>query len=223
MKDIVFVVASVLLYFGGAILVSYCLFWYFASKQSNPSLAPNTSVKLIGAGGSYRCHYLRQDDDYLVFSNPLQADHYVPIRTGERVMVCSAAVGGFATFHSEVVERDPERHELKLALPNFVRRTERRAVDRLTTLAGEDILFDGEPAEIVDHSSKGMCVIACERPKQGEIVHVALPSQGVSATGWALDSVPASFGKKTSYKIHIQFQEEQTFSLRSTRKRARAK
>lgn len=221
MKDVVYVVALVCLYFGGAILVSYCMFWYFASKQADPCLAENTSVKLVGPGGTYRCHYLRRDDDFLIFSNPLQADRFVPIRPGEKMMVCSASSKGFVTFSTQVLERDANRHELKLALPNFIKRSERRAAPRLTSLKGEDVLLDGEPAEIVDHSPIGMCVLASDRPQQGEVVHVALPSHGVSASGWAVDAVPASIGKYASFKVHIQFQEEQTFSQRLTKRLAK--
>ena len=158
-----------------------------------------------------------------MFSNPLQADRYVPIRTGEKLMVCSAAATGFVTFRSEVIERDPERHELKMGLPHFIKKVERRGTPRLKTLAREDVLLDGEPAEIVDHSSMGMGVIANERPDRGAVVHICLPSQDVNAFGWALEAVPAAFGKRPGFRVHVQFQEEQTFSEKATRRREKAR
>lgn len=219
MKDVVFVFATICLYFGGAVLVTYCLFWYIASKQANPGLSPNSTVKLVGPGGSYRCHFLRQDDEFLVFSNPLQADRYIPIRVGEKLMVSAAAINSFVAFRSEVIARDAEKHELSLRRPNFVKRTERRSTQRLKTLAGEDVLLEGEPAEIIDHSSMGICVLATTRPSPAAVVRVSLPAYGVDGFGWAIESAPAAFGRRAGYRVHIQFQEEQTFADRKANRK----
>ena len=61
-------IATVLLLFGGSMIISYCVTWYLSSRAHHVKLAANIPVRLIGEGGTYRCHFLRSDGDMLIFT-----------------------------------------------------------------------------------------------------------------------------------------------------------
>ncbi len=207
MIEIVKVVASVVLFFGGSLLVSYCVASYIAARKHRIELSEGTAVRLVGPGGAYRCHFHGFRDDNLVFSSPIQADRYVPIRCGEKVYVQAPGSGCMLSFRTVVVQRDSEAHELVLASPQYVRRNERRTEKRATTLAGEDALIDGELASIVDLSAAGACFLAKRRPCPGDRLRIVLPSSELDAEAWTLDSTPAEIGPHKGFKVRVQFTE----------------
>lgn len=207
MLDIAKVVASVVLFFGGSLLVSYVIASYFSDRKHRVEIAEGTAVRLVGPGGAYRCHFMGFRDELLVFSSPIQADRYVPIRAGEKVYIQAPGKDCMLSFRTTVMERDNDAHELVLAAPDYVRRNERRTEERLKTLAGEDALIDGELAQIVDVSVAGACLLSRRRPEPGERMRVLLPSSGIDAFGWALESTPSEMGTHQGYKVRIQFTE----------------
>ena len=200
-------IATIVLLFGGSMLITYCLTWYVSSRGHRVGLAPNSPVRLIGAGGSYRCHYLRSEGRTLVFSSPLQADRYIPLRPGEKVLVHAPGDGHFLAFRSEVVGRNGEAHEIQLQAPAYVRRVDRRSEERSTGNASEDVVLNGEMASIIDLSANGACVLASRFPKPGERVFLALPSADSHALGWVLEAMPSAFGHRPGYKVRIRFIE----------------
>jgi Flagellar protein YcgR len=207
MIDIVKVVASVVLFSGGSLLVSYCVASYFSARKHRIDLVEGTSVRLIGPGGAYRCHFMGERNENLVFSSPIQADRYVPIRCGEKVYVQAPGDGCMLSFRTTVIQRDSEAHELILASPQYVRRSERRTEHRITSLVGEDALIDGELATIVDLSAAGACLLSRRRPCPGDRLRVVLPSSDLDADAWALDATPAVMGSQQAFKIRVQFTE----------------
>ena len=198
-------IATIVLLFGGSMLIAYCVTWYVSSRGHRVELEANVPVRLLGAGGSYRCHYLRTDGKRLVFSSPLQADRYVPLRAGEKVLVHAPGNGHFLAFRSEVLRNSSERHEIILQAPSYVRRIDRRSEFRSTGCAGEDVLLNGDVAAIVDLSANGACVLAASVPDAGERIILSLPSGNSHAFGWVLDSMPAAFGNYAGRKVRIRF------------------
>ncbi|MCH8978697.1 MAG: flagellar brake protein [Armatimonadetes bacterium] len=200
-------IATVVLLLGGSMLISYCVTWYVSSRGHRVELAPNSPVRLIGTGGSYRCLYLRTEGKTLVFSSPLQADRYVPLRPGEKVLVHAPGDGHFLAFRCEVGGRKGDIHEIHLLEPSYVRRVDRRSEFRSTDNAGEDVMLNGDMASMVDLSANGACIVAGHRPQPGERILLALPSAESYAFGWVLDCIPAPFGRRLGYRVRIRFIE----------------
>lgn len=200
-------IATIVPLLGGSMLISYCVTWYVSSRPHRVDLEANVPVRLLGSGGCYRCHYLRTDGKKLVFSSPLQADRYVPLRVGEKVLVQAPGNGHYLAFRSEVLRNNSERHEIFLRSPSCIRRIDRRAEYRSTGCAGEDVLLNGDTAAIVDLSANGACVLAASVPDAGERIILSLPTGNSHAFGWVLDSVPAAFGRRKGHKVRIRFFE----------------
>ena len=200
-------IVSFVLLFGGSMLIAYCVTWYVSSRGHRVELTPNSPVRLMGAGGSYRCHYLRTEGKRLIFSSPLQADSYVPLRPGEKLLVHAPGEGHFLAFRSEVLGGNSELHEIHLQAPSLVRRIDRRAEVRSVEDAGEDVMLNGDMASIVDLSANGACILAVHKPATGERIALSLPSGESYAFGWVLDSVPAAAGGRLGYRVRIRFVE----------------
>lgn len=203
MTEVLKLVASFVLFFGGSLLVSYGVFSLIAARRHRFDLSEGASVRLVGPGGAYRCQFLGYEDGNLRFSSPIQADRYVPLRVGERIFVQCPGKGCMVSFRSTVIERSSESHNLILEAPQHVRRSERRTEGRLTAQAGEDALVDGELAQIVDVSAAGACFLTQWRPDPGQRLSVVLPSNQLDAYAWTLDSSPAQDG----YKVRVRFTE----------------
>ena len=200
-------IVAVALLFGGSVLISYCVTWYIASKRHDVELEVNTAVRLVGLGGTYRCHFLRRENDRLVFSSPIQANSYVPLRPGEKLLVHAAGEDHLMAFRSVLLDRDPVTHEIFLELPHYVRRIDRRTEARSMKQTGQDALINGDIATIVDLSAAGLCLVTRKRPAPGDRVHVVLPESDLDTYGWALEATRAAFGIHAGFKVRVQFEE----------------
>lgn len=165
----------------------------------------NTSCRLVGPGGDYRSYYLRATRKGLVFSAPLHRDNFVPLRVGEKVMVQAPAENAIITFRTEIVGRDPETHEFLLAKPERIRRVDRRAELRDTTLAGEAVEINQEPGELVDLSAYGAKILTATPVLPGDTVRLELPFEYGTAYGWILEATPAAFGPHLGHTVRIKF------------------
>lgn len=207
MPDTVRIVFSAILLFGGSILVSYGVAWLLAARKHRYSIAEGASVRLVGPGGAYRCHFVRKTDDEIEVTSPIQADRFVPIRVGEKLLVQVASEDCLLSFSTVVLSRDSDKHALVLRAPSTLRRIERRSERRSERLSGEDVLIDGEVASLVDLSAAGLSAVMLKRPKSGSRMRVVLPGSGLDAFGWALESSQAAFGIHPGYRVRIQFEE----------------
>jgi hypothetical protein len=207
MIELLKVVASVVLFFGGSLLVSYGVVSLIAARRQRLDLDEGVSVRLIGPGGSYRCHFLGFRGEDLAFSSPIQADRYVPVRVGERLYVQAPGKDCMLSFRCTVIARDGDAHELRLTAPDYVRRSQRRSEPRMTDLTGEDALVDGEPATLVDLSAAGACLLSRRRSEPGRRVRVVLPKGELDTIGWVLEATPSEVGVYQGYKTRIQFTE----------------
>ncbi len=207
MLETVKVVLSAVLLFGGSILVSYGVMTLLSSKKHRFEIPKGASLRLVGPGGAYLCHFMEQRGEDLVVTSPIQADRFVPIRVGEKLIVQVASDDCLVSFTTHVTGRDSDKHELTMKAPMTVRRTERRSERRSEQYTGEDVLVDGELGSLVDLSAAGMCVVTKRRHAPGDRVRVVLPESGLDAHGWALDSTQAAFGIHQGYKLRVQFEE----------------
>jgi hypothetical protein len=216
MSDIARVLVSAALLFGGSVLVSYSIAVFMSARRHRFDIKSGATLRLVGPGGAYRCQFIERRKDALVVSSPIQADRFVPIRSGERIIVQVPSEQCVINFSTVVLSRDSDRHELVLKWPSTVRRIERRSEKRSEALSGEDALLDGEVASLIDLSAAGASLVTRKRPNPGDRVRVVLPSSGLDAYGWTLDSTHAPFGNTPGYKIRVQFEEPLSGLARKT-------
>ena len=217
MPESIKVVLSAILLFAGSILITYGVAWLIAARRHRYKITEGVAMRLVGPGGAYRCHFVKQEGDQIEVSSPIQADRFVPIRVGEKLLVQVPSDECLLSFSTVVLSRDSDKHQLILKAPATLRRIERRSERRSERLSGEDVLFDGEIASLVDLSAAGACVVTRKRPQAGARVRVVLPQSGLDAFGWAVESTQAAFGIHPGYKVRVQFEEPLAGLTRSPR------
>ncbi len=204
------------LIFGLSMGVSYVVTSWRGRHIEKVHIEPNSKVRLIGPGGAYRCYFVRSNDKGLVFTSPLHKDSFVPVRPGESLMVQVPTDDGLLTFSSTVQSRDAATHELLLAHPSAVRRTDRRAEPRDTAYRGTAVKVNGETAELVDLSAGGARIVGSGSIRPGDAIQVQLPTGLGDAEGWALECQPAAFGARQGNEVRICF-DHPLAGLRSPR------
>lgn len=180
------------------------------SKRKSVQLVPlpeNARVRMVGPGGSYRCFYLRRNKHGLIFSAPIQRDHYVPVRIGESMMVQAPLSDSILTFRTSVVDRDVDTHEFTLATPERVRHVDRRSEKRDSSLSGSIIRLNDEPASLKDLSAGGAKVISNALVRPGDTVKVELPGDYGVIYGWALEAIPTAYGTGMASELRVRFEE----------------
>lgn len=177
------------------------------SKHHVLELAPHTKARLVGPKGVYRCYYVATEREGLVFSAPLQRDHYVPVQVGEPYMAQVPTTDGVLTFRTEVVSRDPVTHQFTVAHPSAVRRVERRAELRETVFDGIEAQINDEPAVLCDLSANGAKLVTQCDITAGESVRLVLPDGRGVCDGWALESIPGAWGSAVGRIVRVRFSE----------------
>ena len=164
------------------------------------------SVRLVGPGGVYRCHLLRKERDGLVFSAPLQRDHFVPLRVEEKLMVQMPVVDGLVTFRSEIMSRDAEEHSIKLETPKRFRHVDRRSEPRDDRVCGREVSLNGSAAALVNLSAGGARVVTPLALKPGERIQVQLGMEAAVCFGWALESIADHLGVEPARSVRVRFE-----------------
>lgn len=206
MRELIEMVGLLAIVFGVSVAVSYLFFNRRPRKVQLIPLAENTSVRMIGPGGAYRCYFLRQDHTGLIFSAPLQRDRYVPLRSGEMMMVQAATDSAVLTFRAAVVSRKADTHEFTLARPERVRHVERRAELRDTSYSGMIGRINGTSATLQNLSAGGACVVTASPVRAGDHVTLDLPMGLGEVQGWALESTATAQGRTLSRAVRIRFE-----------------
>lgn len=218
MNDILQMVGLLAVVFGISMGLSYAV---SARNRKHIQLVPipeNTSCRVIGPGGVYRCYFLRRSKKGLVFSAPLQRDSYVPVRLGEVMMVQAPMADSIVTFRAAVCARDADTHEFTVDNPDRIRHINRRAEDRDTSLEGTIVNVNGTPAALVDLSACGAKVVVADVVRPGDSVCLDLPEDYGVAHGWALESTPTADGRRLARCVRIRF-EQPLSGLQSKRRR----
>ena len=208
MSDLLALCGSFVALFCAAILVA-CAFTRLATmgKRRLPPLDAHTPMRLSTLSGVYRARLVTADANGLVLTAPLQRDHYVPIRPGERVSVEAPVPNGVVLFRTTVTERRSEPHEVCLASPKEVHFSDRRHEARDKRWAGFKITLNGHRAELLDVSPHGAKVLCETRVATGELCLLTLPQPLGQARGWALECTPAAFGTSQGTVIRFRFYE----------------
>jgi len=192
--------------FGVTVAISYGIHVVKRPRINKVDLPENATVRMVGAGGVYRCHYLRAERRGLVFSSPIQRDHYVPLRAGESLMIQVPMPESLLTFRTTILERDADQHEFLLAHPEGIKRIDRRSEVRDTTIDGQEAILNGDSATMVDLSAGGAKVITSQVVDPGDQVRLELPANLGSAYGWALESTATHRGRQSARAVRIKFQ-----------------
>ncbi len=169
-------------------------------------VAPDTAIRLSGPSGSFRSRFLHADKSSWMISAPLQRDAFVPLRIGEGLLVQAPGAGGVWMFRTTVIDRQMEGHLLVLARPEHPHLVDRRAHPRLTDVRGASIRLNGDPAELIDCSQNGACVLTDTPLANGDDIVLDLHADLGEARGWALECAPLRGvdGRRT---IRIAFSE----------------
>lgn len=210
MNDILQLVGVFIFTLGVSMAIS---FFFIGRKRKQVKLLPlheNTSVRMIGPGGVYRCYYLRKSKDGLVFSAPLQRNVHVPLRKGEVMMVQAAVAQSVLTFRSPVIGRDADTHEFTLDYPERFRHVDRRSEPRDSSIGGTIIRINQQPATLLDISAQGARLFTRTNINPGDVVSIDLPDAHEPAYGWALESTPDSMGTNSGRTIRIRFEQPLT-------------
>lgn len=193
--------------FLGSFGVSYLIGLLFRRRRSRlPNLTVGASCRLVGPGGVYRSHLESVSRDGLVFSAPLQRDHFVPIRVGEALVVQIPVAEGVVSFRSVVCSRDSDSHTFRLATPTHFRRVERRSEPRDMSVNGQIIALNGSEASLENLSAGGARVTTPLVVKPGERIAVQLGMTETQCQGWALESVPAHLGNQPARSVRVRFE-----------------
>lgn len=207
MNDVLSMLGLFALVFGFSMAVTYLVSSWKGRKVQEVNLPAETKVRLVGAGGAYRCYYLRTEREGLIFSTPLQKDRYVPLRIGDSIIVQAPTSEGLVTFSSEILERSSESHELRLGHPKIVRRTDRRSEPRLTLFDEAVVQLNGQPSHLKDLSAGGGRVVTKAVIGPGDRVTMSLPKGLGKVEGWTLDTQPAALEGHPAREVRIQFDQ----------------
>jgi hypothetical protein len=169
-----------------------------------PTVRPNTSLRLVGPGGVYRCYLIRTDREALVVSAPLHRDHFVPLRPEERLMVQMPVQDGLVTFRTEVLSRNADDHTVRLTYPQQYRLVDRRSEPRSVGVAGQAAIVNGSTAELLNLSAGGARVKTRLALRAGERIEVTLDQ--TACQGWALESIPDSLGTLPARNVRVRFE-----------------
>lgn len=200
------VLISLLAMVAAVFLISAVLSWVFVSvgRSRRAAVVPdeNAVLRLRGACGMYRCRLLRSGGDGWWVTSPLSRNAYVPLRIGQTLSAELGVSGGAILFETRVLDRDPSSHALKLDRPRKATRLERREEPREKRWAGRECLIEGEPAEIVDTSPRGVRLVTTLGLAKGDEVRIRMPDDSL-ACGWVLETEPAAFASRQGSQVRV--------------------
>jgi c-di-GMP-binding flagellar brake protein YcgR len=171
-------------------------------KRKNAAPLPNTTLQIRTGSGLYRSKFIGDNASGWVISAPLSRDAYVPLRVGEAITVLGPTESGLKHFHTEILLRDSETHELTIKIPEKMSTVERRQSFRVDKFLTPNAVVEGQPATLLDLSEGGARVVIREQIKRGERTALELPGND-KMFAWVVDSSPANPG----YVIRLRFEE----------------
>lgn len=198
-------IQDLLLFFLASLGTSFLLVWAFVRRKDRPlALRPGTVFRLKCQHGAHRATLIGESARGWLLSAPLQRDSYVPIRTGERLIVEAADATGAFLFRTEVLEREMSTHRLLVARPVRFSRVERR-VEGSRRRVALDAVLEGEAAKVVDLSQLGARVATRGSLARGE--RVRLDMDGAAPRyGWVLEALPGSDLGYYSSEVRLRFE-----------------
>jgi hypothetical protein len=127
------------------------------------------------------------------------------MRNGECLVGESPVLGGVLLFSTRVLGRDASNHQLEEAVPDDLRRVERRVEPRDCRFRDEKSSLNGEMAVLLDVSPNGARVISTSNACAGDSVTLQLPGELGLVRGWVLSTLPDSLGSKRASQIRVLF------------------
>lgn len=183
---------------------AFTRFTMMAKKPIAPT--PFSKVRVRATSGVYRSRYLGETAEGWQFAAPLCRDSYVPLRVGEELTVEAVCDQGVMLFRTVVVSRDAVDHTLTFARPGATTRTNRREEERSSEFAGKEVELEGLPANILNLSPRGACLVTSKTLTPGDWVKVKLPWQPNPVFGWVLEQDTPD----RVMKVRIRFDEAVT-------------
>jgi c-di-GMP-binding flagellar brake protein YcgR len=159
-----------------------------------------TTLRVRAHAGVYRSKLLALDGDFWRISVPLQRNHYVPLREGERITIEAPVKGGVYLFKTVVHRFDEDRNELVFEVPPLTAPRERRSEARRSR--HEEVLIDDAPALLVDVSRHGAKLRVTRRIPLGDRIKLRLPEGMV--VGWVIDVAPLRSGEGDLLRVRFE-------------------
>ncbi len=194
---------EIVLYLAGALLASVAggyAFTTVSNRRRRVSPAIGTTLRIRAHAGVYRSKLLAIEGDFWRISVPLQRNHYVPLRDGERITIEAPVKGGVYLFKTLVRCFDEDRNELLFEVPVLTAPRERRLEPRRTRY--EEVLIDDSPALLVDVSRHGAKLRVNRRIPLGERIKLRLPEGMV--VGWVIDVAPIRTGEGEYLRVRFE-------------------
>ncbi|MGE4215761.1 MAG: flagellar brake protein [Fimbriimonadaceae bacterium] len=188
---------------------------YWATSTQRPrgtslTLPEGQRIRLLTPHGTYHCRVLSGTGAGLTVSAPLSGNAHVPLRPGTHVVVQAPTTTGVLSFASTVCDRRSGPASLVLRAPTKLKVVERRESRRFRAIAGEHGSIDGETALILDCATMGVCLLCRNRPANGELVVLGLPSLARPRMGWVLDTSPDTWDGRAAFRARIRLAEPLT-------------
>jgi len=193
----------------GIFSVSIALAYAFTRAKSNPTQLPSlpegTFWKLRTASGIYRVRYIHRGNGDLVVDAPLEKNAFVPLRVGESLQVEAPAFGGCVAFRTEVVARDADTKQLRLAIPTQVLNQNRREHPREVFPETAFSRINGEPSALINISMGGARVISRAEVSVGDWIR--LETLDDEKMGCVLEVLPDSLDGRRANNLRLVFAE----------------
>lgn len=192
---------EVVLYLVAAFIVSVAGAYVVTSlKRRYVPPAIGTTLRIRAHAGVYRSKLLALEGDFWRISVPLQRNHYVPLREGERITIEAPVKGGVYLFKTVIHRFDEDRNELVFEVPHLTAPRERRSEVRRSR--HEDVMIDESPALLVDVSRHGAKLRVHRKIPLGERVKLRLPEGMV--VGWVIDVAPIRTGEGEYLRVRFE-------------------
>jgi hypothetical protein len=185
--------------------------WLLTTMRRSTKLvrepAPDSAVRLRGPEAMYRAYFVGGDRSVWRVTAPLSRDRFVPLRSGEKLVLEAPSSQGALLYKTVVVGRDPETHEILLKKADPVLPVERREDPRLEGCRGREVLLEQGPATLLDLSSCGARLFTQEQVARGERVRLDLEWLDEPIFGWVLESQTLVHEGLTGREVRMRFEE----------------
>lgn len=178
-------------------------------RRSQPPVPKlNAVVRISSAGTMYRAHFIGERPEGWAFTPPLQRDSYVPLRTGEPIIMEVVMETGVVIFRTTLVERSINPPMMIAAKPASWHVEDRRDSIRIEEIGHLQAKLDGDKVGLLDMSACGARIKSQARRSSGDRVKLEVNGFGDAIYGFVLDSDR----KGDRYILRMRFEEETDLS-----------
>jgi len=163
----------------------------------------NAVLRVMTSGAVYRAHFVGEKDGGWAFTPPLQRDAYVPLRSGEPIVLETVMDGGIMVFKTILKARHNAPPLMIAEIPSSWHVEDRRESIRIGEVGHLQTKLDGDRVSLVDVSACGARIRSQARKSVGERVKLEIVGKAEAVYGWVLEE----FRKGDRYILRVRFEE----------------